>query len=116
MYILREKPTQVGGRNDGDQNIEDVDARLGLPETEIELDVRICLICLVLGSFCSLKITYRQNLTEFNTAHNRRISMMGIPDEDINSKNRKRKLSNVTFNEDEDVINPEDVDPSVGRF
>lgn len=28
-------------------------------------------------------------------------------------KNKKRL---VTFNEDEEVINPEDVDPSVGRF
>jgi nuclear inhibitor of protein phosphatase 1 len=57
-----------------------------------------------------------QNLTEFNTAHNRRISMLGIPDEEIRPTSRKRKKKGVCFNEDEEVINPEDVDPSVGRF
>lgn len=56
-----------------------------------------------------------QNLTEFNTAHNRRISMLGIPD-DSKRKNPKRKAKAITFNEDEEIINPEDVDPSVGRF
>ncbi len=34
---------------------------MGLPETESELD----------------------NLTEFNTAHNRRITMIGIPDDKL---------------------------------
>jgi nuclear inhibitor of protein phosphatase 1 len=65
---------------------------LGLPETENELD----------------------NLTEFNTAQNRRISMMGIPKEETFIK--KRRKIHITFNEEEDVINPEDVDPSIGRF
>ena len=84
---------------------------LGLPETEMELD----------------------NLTEFNTAHNRRITMLGIaPDADkLKGKKRKIRVRNqsqfqiqevtlspfqITFNEDEEVINPEDIDPSVGRF
>lgn len=67
---------------------------LGLPETEIELD----------------------NLTEFNTAHNRRISMLGIPDEEMKGPNRKRKSLGVKFKEEEDVINPEDIDPSIGKF
>lgn len=40
--------------------------------------------------------------------------MLGIPDEDLNG--RKRKGSQVTFKEEEDVINPEDVDPSIGKF
>ena len=62
----------------------------GLPESETELD----------------------NLTEFNTAHNRRITMIGIPAE---QPKKKRKIK-LTFDEDEQVINPEDVDPSVGRF
>merc|ERR1712083_1158309 len=69
---------------------------LGLPETETELD----------------------NLTEFNTAHNRRITMLGISDGDGpggGSAKKKRKIR-ITFNEEEDVINPEDVDPSIGRF
>lgn len=57
-----------------------------------------------------------QNLTEFNTAHNRRISMLGIPDEEIRPTSRKRKKKSLTFSEEEEVINPEDVDPSVGRF
>ena len=65
---------------------------LGLPETENELD----------------------NLTEFNTAQNRRISMMGIPKEETFIK--KRRKIHITFNEEEDVINPWDVDPSIGRF
>jgi nuclear inhibitor of protein phosphatase 1 len=59
---------------------------------------------------------FTQNLTEFNTAHNRRISMLGIPDEEIRPTSRKRKKKGVVFNEEEEVINPEDVDPSVGRF
>lgn len=57
-----------------------------------------------------------QNLTEFNTAHNRRISMLGISDDDAHKSTRKRKKKGITFNDDEEVINPEDVDPSVGRF
>ena len=49
---------------------------------------------------------------EFNTAHNRRITMLGIPEEGARKKPRKTRL---TFNEEEMVINPEDVDPSIGR-
>nr|CAG4644005.1 EOG090X07CE [Lepidurus arcticus] len=67
---------------------------LGLPETETELE----------------------NLTEFNTAHNRRISMLGIPEKESKVAARKRKRISVCFNEEEIVINPEDIDPSVGRF
>jgi len=66
---------------------------LGLPETETELD----------------------NLTEFNTAHNRRITMLGISED--NERNlKKRRTIRITFKEDEDVINPEDIDPTIGRF
>lgn len=68
-----------------------------LPQSEVELD----------------------NLTEFNTAHNRRIA--GIVDVSTNSslglgERRKRKLHSVHFSDADEVINPEDVDPSVGRF
>ena len=28
----------------------------------------------------------------------------------------KKKKKSVSFNEEEDIINPEDIDPSVGRF
>jgi len=94
-YIMRERPKNLhrpimdelektGAEADG--------GLLGLPETENELD----------------------NLTEFNTAQNRRISMMGIPKQDENFK--KRRKIRLTFNDEEEVINPEDVDPSIGRF
>ena len=56
-------------------------------------------------------------MTEFNTAHNRRIAVMGdIADAPLNPLKRKRRNAHVRFNEEEDVINPEDIDPSVGRF
>jgi nuclear inhibitor of protein phosphatase 1 len=61
-------------------------------------------------------------LTEFNTAHNKRIAQLV----DIASSNSsaaagnpmapKRKKKNVVFNDEEDIINPEDVDPTIGRF
>ena len=95
-YVIRERPKAMhrpimdelekgGAEADG--------GLLGLPETENELD----------------------NLTEFNTAQNRRISMMGINKEQDNFVKKKRKI-HITFNEEEDVINPEDIDPSIGRF
>ena len=55
-------------------------------------------------------------MTEFNTAHNRRISMLGIGEEDTNPRGRKRHKYNVSFKDEEDVINPEDIDPSIGKF
>jgi len=97
-YILRERPS--GNRMGIIEDIPMSDvvgegALLGLPESQSEID----------------------NLTEFNTAHNRRISMLGIPDDANFKKNKnKRKKKNVTFNEEEIVINPEDIDPTVGRF
>lgn len=42
--------------------------------------------------------------------------MLGITDDSAVKKNKKRKRKNVTFNDEECVINPEDVDPNVGRF
>jgi len=96
QYIIRERP-QAGPRPimeelEKSASSDTQGSRLmGLPETESELD----------------------NLTEFNTAHNRRITMIGIPEESARKKPRKTRL---TFNEEEMVINPEDVDPSIGRF
>lgn len=55
-----------------------------------------------------------QNLTEYNTAHNRKISTLGISENFIPKKGSKRKR--VHFNEDEIVINPEDIDDSIGKF
>lgn len=44
--------------------------------------------------------------------------MLGITDdaEKRNNNNRKRKRQGVSFNEDEEIINPEDIDPSIGKF
>ncbi|KAL9922316.1 nuclear inhibitor of protein phosphatase 1 [Glossina fuscipes fuscipes] len=95
-YILRERPS-AGQRSNIMEDIPMNDANegalLGLPESQTELD----------------------NLTEYNTAHNRRISMLGITDDNIRkTKSRKRRC--VIFNDEEIIINPEDIDPNVGRF
>lgn len=49
-----------------------------------------------------------KNLTEFNTAHNKRISTLTIEEGnlDIQRPKRRRKSSRVSFNEDEEIINP----------
>ncbi|CAF0737226.1 unnamed protein product [Rotaria sordida] len=113
IYIIRERPQVHGNKlhhifgsnantnnlnNDtnGDHNDENKDANnsFSIPESEIELD----------------------NLTEFNTAHNRRIAQIVQISDLPNVPTVKRKRRNVTFNEEDDVINPEDVDPNVGRF
>ncbi|CAF2334410.1 unnamed protein product [Rotaria sp. Silwood2] len=113
IYIIRERPQVHGNKlhhmfgsnantnnlnNDtnGDHNDENKDANssFSIPESEIELD----------------------NLTEFNTAHNRRIAQIVQITDLPNVPTVKRKRRNVTFNEEDDVINPEDVDPNVGRF
>jgi len=103
MYQIRERPQQGGGGRkamsktmdelEKSDNQEDGKGLLGLPETETELD----------------------NLTEFNTAHNRRITTLGIPDDKLKMPIKKRIIK-ISFNDEEDVINPEDIDPSVGRF
>lgn len=49
-----------------------------------------------------------KDLTEFNTAHNKRISMVGITEETIsNAASRKRKRHpSVAFHDTDDIINP----------
>ncbi|XP_005796002.1 nuclear inhibitor of protein phosphatase 1 [Xiphophorus maculatus] len=98
-YTIREKPQTQGTAGTGDSKLGDEDelkGLLGLPEEETELE----------------------NLTEFNTAHNKRISIMTIEEGnlEIQRPKRKRKNSRVTFSEEDSIINPEDIDPSVGRF
>ncbi|XP_065889920.1 nuclear inhibitor of protein phosphatase 1-like [Dysidea avara] len=98
-YTLRKRPQAIhavtSSLQDGDQAGESLSGLLGLPESETEMD----------------------DLTQYNTAHNRQISTVGIAEEDNRPKKRKKRLSSsVNFNNDIDVINPEDVDPSVGRF
>lgn len=59
-------------------------------------------------------------MTEFNTAHNKRIAQLV----DITTTSTTNPIANqvkgkrksVVFNEEEEVINPEDIDPSIGRF
>jgi len=64
-----------------------------LPKSEIEID----------------------NITEYNTARNRQSSNCDITECDRMSVSQKKKV-NVSFQETEEIINPEDIDPSVGRF
>ncbi|KAF5395932.1 hypothetical protein PHET_11408 [Paragonimus heterotremus] len=122
VYVIRERPNPLyngplGNSESGTANADGTnpmgpenrssssfmdDSSFGsnslLPQSEVELD----------------------NLTEFNTAHNRRIA--SIVDVTSNSsslglaKSGKRKHYNVHFSDADEVINPEDVDPSVGRF
>lgn len=42
--------------------------------------------------------------------------MLGITEDEMRGPPRKRKRRGITWNEEEEIINPEDVDPSVGRF
>lgn len=100
IFTLRDKPIN---KRDGNELTDDgVDIVTGhLPEDEIELD----------------------NLTEYNTLNNKRITTIGIADIDndsitsqFRSQNVKRKRDSVRFKEEEDIINPEDIDPSVGKF
>ena len=50
--------------------------------------------------------TIFQNLTEFNTAHNRRITALADLPETAPTPKLKRRRAGVRFNEDEEVINP----------
>lgn len=59
--------------------------------------------------FCSYVMFLTcQNLTEFNTAHNKRISLLTIEEGnlEIQRPKRKRKNSRVTFSEEDSIINP----------
>ncbi|CAE1298356.1 PPP1R8 [Acanthosepion pharaonis] len=100
IYMIRERPQPVsnlGGSEEMEKRNDDIEGGLlGLPESETELD----------------------NLTEFNTAHNRRIaSLVDIPDHSVpNPLKRKRKSTHVIFRDEDEIINPEDIDPTVGKF
>nr|VZH91320.1 unnamed protein product [Spirometra erinaceieuropaei] len=119
LYIIRERPAPLyslnttdpervsasvggtalagsaGANGEADPKLGDALSRLHrqLPRDEVELD----------------------NLTQFNTAHNRRItSIAELPP--TKPLRTQRRMHSVHFNDIEEVINPEDVDPSVGRF
>ncbi|KAH9421110.1 Nuclear inhibitor of protein phosphatase 1 [Dermatophagoides pteronyssinus] len=85
-YILREKPKQI--KNDEDE------MQMSLPEGENEID----------------------HLTEYNTAQNRRVSMLGVSETDDMKPAKAKKRKSVQFLTEDEIINPEDVDPNVGRF
>ncbi|XP_050403115.1 nuclear inhibitor of protein phosphatase 1 [Patella vulgata] len=93
IYIIRERPQPLGF-DDKEKHDEHEGNLLGLPQTETELD----------------------NLTEYNTATNRRIASVAEVSNKNPLKRKKKGISHISFNEDEEVINPEDIDPSVGRF
>ncbi|KAK7508309.1 hypothetical protein BaRGS_00000548 [Batillaria attramentaria] len=97
IYIIRERPQPIGPGGldeDGTKQSEKEGNLLGLPESETELD----------------------NLTEFNTAHNRRIASLAEVVDVPNPLKRKPKTTHVSFADEEEIINPEDIDPSIGRF
>lgn len=88
-YFLREK--LINGRGDD----------------EFEVDVEI-------ESGFSIAQTDLDNSTESNTVQNRRIPP--IPQTLDEARRKMRHRPRVKFNDEEEVINPEDIDPSVGRF
>lgn len=56
------------------------------------------------------------DLTEFNTAHNKRVVIATTGDKTEQRKRKQSESGRISFNEEHEIINPEDVDPSIGRF
>ncbi|XP_060551456.1 nuclear inhibitor of protein phosphatase 1-like [Ruditapes philippinarum] len=94
IYTIRERPQNIGQGDEPEKQGEKDGNLLGLPENETELD----------------------NLTEFNTAHNRRAMPLTENKDVKNPLKRKHKGVHISFSEEDDIINPEDVDPSIGKF
>ena len=104
IYIVRERPNQIinSSTAEADRLIQEAADATGnankLPQNEVDLD----------------------NLTQYNTAHNRRIANvadMQPPSTSGTQRNRRNSHQlSVHFNDIEEVINPEDVDPTIGRF
>ena len=55
-------------------------------------------------------------MTEFNTAHNKRVVIATTGDKTEQRKRKQSESGRISFNEEHEIINPEDVDPSIGRF
>uniref|UniRef100_A0A914L8R7 FHA domain-containing protein n=1 Tax=Meloidogyne incognita TaxID=6306 RepID=A0A914L8R7_MELIC len=87
-YFLREKLIN----RDADNGEDDVEIETGFSANQSELDT----------------------VTESNTAQNRRIPL--IPQTTDDARRKLRPRPRLQFNEEEEIINPEDVDPLVGRF
>ncbi|KAF7488427.1 Nuclear inhibitor of protein phosphatase 1 [Sarcoptes scabiei] len=56
------------------------------------------------------------HLTEYNTAQNLKVCMLGVSETELIKPAGAKKRKSVHFKPDDEIINPEDVDPSVGRF
>ncbi|XP_065062509.1 nuclear inhibitor of protein phosphatase 1-like isoform X2 [Rhopilema esculentum] len=99
-FTLRERPNaQVAGLDslkDKDDKDKTVHSLLGLPEEDTALD----------------------DLTEYNTAQNRRHAVVNDDVSNIVTPKKRRRSStiHVIFKDGEEIINPEDIDPTVGRF
>lgn len=102
QYVLRERPSQKEAEEDCVPTLPECDSQVDVSRAEcITHSHHTHCLC--------------QDLTEYNTAHNRRISMLGIGETDPKPASASKRKA-VTFNEEEDIINPEDIDPSVGKF
>jgi len=85
-YVLKERPPVAS-----DVVKPEDESQIDLPKEQEDLD----------------------NLTEYHTALNKRITSIPIQEP---SRFPKKKRKSVIFAEREEVINPEDIDASVGRF
>ncbi len=92
----------LGGEGEGG-------ALLGLPELDNEVDVSShSKMNFSLMSYACHLFPFPsapKDLTQYNTAHNRQISTVGISDSE-NPRKRKHCQQRVDFSESEEVINP----------
>lgn len=98
MFI--NQTSSADGNADHHDDNRDGNNSYAIPESEVELDVRWK------RKFFFSNFFFLKNLTEFNTAHNRRIAQIVQITDLPNAPTVKRKRRNVTFNEEDDVINP----------
>ncbi|CAK5013513.1 unnamed protein product [Meloidogyne enterolobii] len=70
--------------------------------------------CFHFGASTRRYFLREKTVTESNTAQNRRIPL--IPQTTDDARRKLRPRPRLQFNEEEEIINPEDVDPLVGRF
>ncbi|CAH8462604.1 unnamed protein product [Dicrocoelium dendriticum] len=121
MYIIRERPNPLYSGSEGIAVNPDGTNPMGPENRPATGDENLTMNSLgLLHSHLPQSEVELDNLTEFNTAHNRRIasivdvasspSVLGL------RQMKKRKLHSVHFNDADEIINPEDVDPSIGRF
>lgn len=121
MYIIRERPNPLYSGSEGIAVNPDGTNPMGPENRPTTGDENLTMNSLgLLHSHLPQSEVELDNLTEFNTAHNRRIasivdvasspSVLGL------RQMKKRKLHSVHFNDADEIINPEDVDPSIGRF